>query len=231
MAMSVADKEAALKRYGIDAKRISDMHQEEVWHGYATYVDDAQAGEAVKQGVTYVWCGVTSASRVVDIVKNGGLACTKERMISGNFVGGASSSADMKSGGADGAFTRLGVKSHSKFHDSYLGDDWRIEIDPRVLGRTDWYSYSGDEFGTVEPGTFKTRRSLDKMVKEEKMRYNTGNEIIFRNGIKTDKFIGINCDTDSERQDLIDEFHREGINEVNGVPVEKFIKVKEVIGT
>ena len=69
------------------------------------------------------------------------------------------------------------------------------------------------------------------MVKEEKTRYNTNNEIIFRNGIKTDKFIGINCDTDSARQDLINAFHNEGIDEVNGVPIEKFVKVKEVVGT
>lgn len=231
MAMDMADKEAALKRYGIDAKRIGDMHQEEVWHGYAAYVDDAQAEEAVKHGVTYVWCGVSSARNLVNIVKTGGLACTKERMISGNFVGGASSGRDMETGGADGVFTRLGIKSHSKFHNSFCGYGWRIEIDPQVLGRTDWYSYAGDNFGTTEPVIFKNRRSLERMVKEEKTRYNTNNEIIFRNGIKTDKFIGINCDTDSARQDLINAFRREGIDEVNGVPIEKFIKVKEVVGT
>ena len=39
------------------------------------------------------------------------------------------------------------------------------------------------------------------------------------------------CDTDSARQDLIDAFRREGIDEVNGVPIEKFVKVKEVVGT
>lgn len=230
--MSKAEKDAALRRHGINQKRIDKMHQEEVWPGYSTYIDDEQAEEAVKGGVKYVWSGVNSADSVVAIIKSGGLASTKERMISGNFVAGASSYDDMCSGGADGVFTRLGVEvSREKFGYSFCGKGYRIEINPHVLGRMDWYSYSGDEYGSTKDGTFQKRRSLERMVKEEKKHYNVNNEIIFREGISSDKFIGINCDTESKRQELLDTFRREGITEVNGVPVEKFVKVKEEVGT
>ena len=63
----------------------------------------------------------------------------------------------------------------------------------------------------------------DKVVDED-------NEIMFRNGIRADKFIGINCDDESKRQYLLKTLHNEGIDDVNGVPIEKFVTVEDTIG-
>ena len=63
-----------------------------------------------------------------------------------------------------------------------------------------------------------------------KKNYGNGNEIMFRQGISTGKFVGISCETQSARTRLLNAFHKAGIKEMNGVPLEQFIQVTKEIG-
>lgn len=231
--MSESEIDALLAKDKITAKELQNMRLENVWKGYNTYIDDTLIKEAKDAGALYVWSGVTSADAVVAVVQSGGLACTKNRCIMGNAGNGKSMESDFRSGGADSVFTRLGVKTkNSRFEQCFAGEVYRIKIDVSVLGRTDWYAYEADMYGEVKDiGEMKAKRKrLSQLIGDMKKHYLNGNEIMFRNGIRREKFIGINCDTEHRRQILIDKFHAAGVTEINGTPVEKFITVESVIG-
>lgn len=231
-ALSEKKLDDLLQQKGINAARFDKMHPESTWKGYISYIDEEAIAEAKALGVEYIWSAVTRAESVAAVIKSGGFACTKNRVIMGAAGDGASMVADFGTGGADSVFTRLGVKHKTprRFADSSLGGGYRIKMRREILGRTDWYAYTGDEFGTTEPSTFKKRQPLKDFVKAMKRNWRSGNEIMFRNGIRSEEFIGINCDTPEKRQTLLDVFAKEGIKEVNGVPVEKFVTVESRVG-
>ena len=72
---------------------------------------------------------------------------------------------------------------------------------------------------------------MQEFAEHMKNHYLRDNEINFRNGISSKMFTGINCDDDYKRDKLLHALRAAGINEVNGVPIEKFVKVKKEIGT
>ena len=226
------DLVALLAKDGLTEAMINDVRLENVWNGYSTYIDESLAQIARDKDVDSVWSGVGSAETIVAIVKSGGLACTKNRLFAGYAGDGKSMAADIKSGGADGVFTRLGVKNKksAEYGQCMFSGTYRIKIDPDVLGRTDWYAYDGDKFGRTSPSTLATRKKLEDFIDDMKENYKTGNEIIFRNGIRTDEFIGIVCDTEADRKVLIDAFHQAGVTEVNGISVEQFVYIEKEIG-
>lgn len=229
--MKEKELDAILAKDKITAKEIQGMRLEDVWKGYSTYIDDTLIQEAKDAGVEYIWSGVTEADSVVAIMKSGGLACTKNRCLMGAPGGGASMESDFESGGADSVFTRIGVKTSNVFKNCFCGRGYRIKIDRSVLGRTDWYAYESDSYGKTEPSYMKSDRvTLKKLAQDMQGKYRNGNEIMFRNGIRSEKFIGINCDTEYLRQELLQKFHAAGIMEINGIPVEDFVTVESVIG-
>ena len=146
---------------------------------------------------------------------------------------GASPGADMKSGGSDGVFTRLGTKTDMSYAMSFLGDDYRVIISPDVLNRTDWYAHRGDSFGaarTTDARWQKRLGSMDFIKSETGSKYSNNsftsdNEILFRHGISTDTFVGISCQDERRRKALLDKFSAAGITEFNGVPIEDFVTV------
>ena len=74
-----------------------------------------------------------------------------------------------------------------------------------------------------------TRTAPTDFIKQMKKNYAEGNEIMFRKGISKDSFIGISCETDRLRATLLKEFKAAGVTEVNGTPIEKFVKVSTKI--
>lgn len=221
-----------LKSAGIDDARVSNMKLKEIFPGYSTYVDDAAAMEYRKAGATHIWAGVDGEQSVVAICRSDGLTATNYRITGGMKKCGASPGADMKSGGADNVFVRLGVKNNNRYGDSYLGDEYRIIIDQKELTRTDWYAHEYDRYGISRPDDWKwlERPSSTQFIKDMKKNYQCGNEIMFRHGISTDSFVGISCQTESNRTRLLNAFHDAGITEMNGVRLEDFIQVTKEIG-
>ncbi len=219
-----------IKQEGIDTGQLAKMKATEVFDGYSTYVNEAIGESYKKAGLRYVWSGITDAEDVVKIVNSPGLSSNNNRFIQGMKRAGASPIRDFETGGSDNVFTRLGVDgTTAKFDDCYRGSTYRILIDPKEMQRTDWYAYTTDSFGTVEESRMAARTAPIDFIKQMKKNYSDGNEIMFRKGIAKESFIGISCETDRLRATLLQEFKKAGITEVNGTPIEKFVKVSTQI--
>ncbi len=100
------------------------------------------------------------------------------------------------------------------------------------MSRTDWYAHEYDRYGAANPTDWrwKERPSSLQFVKDMKKSYNGSNELMFRHGISTNKFVGISCETQSARTRLLNAFHNARVTELNGVPLEEFIQVTTEIG-
>ncbi|MGQ9511664.1 MAG: hypothetical protein ACUVTA_00400 [Thermodesulfitimonas sp.] len=156
-----------------------------------------------------------------------------QRYYSGIFNGGASQNEDLVSGGADSAFVRLvprGARGTMRFNYHYKGSGYRLIIDVSELDRTDWYAYDCDNYGgTSEEWGFHKRLGAAEFITRLNSEYRPGNEVMFRKGIRKEKIIGVTCDTESQRQNLIGAFKSAGINEINGKRLEEFVRVQEMI--
>ena len=221
-----------LKDLDIDQKRVDGVELRKVCDGYAVYYDPEQAKALKAAGADYVWCGVGSADSVVSIVQSGGLRSTNRRCLSGIRLTGASPSADMESGGADNVFTRIGTKAgrgHIRYDDSFCGSGYRLIIDEAELGRTDWYAYTGDSYGTTKPSRLHSRQGSEEFVKGQNKSFRPSNEIMFRQGIPATSIQKIRCPGEHERGRLLQAFRNAGITEVNGVPIEDFVEVGDLL--
>lgn len=221
--------DSLLKQEGIDPKRISRMTMKEVFDGYRTFVEDGIGKEYEKAGLRYIWSGVSDADSVVKVIQGKGLVSTNNRCRAGMDFTGASPGSDMRTGGSDSVFTRIGVKmktgAQPRFDNCYKGSHYRILIDPKEMQRTDWYAYTSDNFGTTEAGDFLYRPTPVDFIQQMATSYRSGNEIMFRQGIAKESFIGISCQTEAEKARLLEKFKEAGITAVNGIPVKDFVKV------
>lgn len=214
----------------IGANRIARLKPAEVFPGYRTYIEEGISADYGKANLEYVWSGVNSADSVVKIVKSPGLASTNSRHMQGLPASGASPFEDMRTGGSDNVFCRIGTKnSDFRFSHCYKGKTYRILIDPKEMERTDWYAHCGDEYGISDGPIFDSRLSATDFIKTMDSRYVSGNEIMFRHGISKDSFIGISCENSTLRADLLTKLKAEGITEINGTPIEDFVRVSTKI--
>ena len=116
-----------------------------------------------------------------------------------------------------------------RYDDSFCGSGYRLIIDEAELGRTDWYAYTGDNFGTTRPSTLHSRQGSEEFVKGQNRSFKSGNEIMFRQGIPTESIQKIRCSGDYERDKLLKAFRDAGITSVNGIPIEDFVEVGDYL--
>lgn len=224
--------EEILRKNGVDPSRADKLVEREVWPGYKTFVEEGMSREYKKAGAEYLFSGVgDDPAKVLKIFaeESPGLMSTMQRFHNGIFTGGASQSADISSGGADSAFVRLVTKNAvGKYHfsDHFKGYGYRLIFDVKELERTDWYAYGHDAFGTTMESDFRKRLGAMEFVTKLNSDYRISNEIMFRRGIRKESIIGITCDTSSQKQALMDRFMQAGIKEINGKPLDRFIKVQ-----
>lgn len=226
---SDTDIQRALTKLGITQQRVDKMRLIKVTDGYFTFVDDGIEQVAKAKGVAYVWSGVGSnPTGIANIIESGEMMCSTQRLKRGIFGSGASVSADIQSGGAENIFTRIAMNGNlgrERYSDSYAGSGIRFVFDKRVLNRTDWYAYTGDEFGTTKPGDFNKRYGVAEHFDALNRTYRSVNECMFRKSIGLEYLTEIKCDTASQRKALIDELHQRGIAQINGQRIENIIKV------
>lgn len=215
-----------LKQEGIDAARLGRMSMKKVFDGYSTLVEEGVAAEYEKAGAKFVWAGVSKADGVVDVLQGPGFMSTNNRFRAGIRLTGASPVADIASGGSDNVFFRLGVQGEA-YNDSFLGEYFRIQVDVKELERTDWYAYTHDNFGNSALEEMAGRKSSAGFIQSMAGHYRGGNEIMFRQGVPKEHFIGISCESESLRKQLMGKLKAAGISEINGTPVEKFIFVSK----
>ena len=218
-----------LQEEGIDPGRTGRMVMRKVFDGYQTLVEEGISAEYQKAGLKYLWAGVRRPEAIVGMLNGKGFMSTNTRCLYGMDFTGASPGDDMRTGGSDSVFTRIGVKMKSgnqpRFDDSYLGGYYRVIIDPKELERTDWYAYTSDSFGTTEESRMLERPNALDFIKAVSESWRPSNEVMFRHGIPKEHFTGIMCTNEVRRADLLEQLKDAGITEVNGVPIEDFVKV------
>jgi len=203
---------------------LAGIREYEVNNSYYTLKMPDFVTEKIKEkGGRFLTHRIYNDQTLPDILKSG-LMSTKERWSRGIMSSGMSSATDIETGGADSVFVRLGV-GNERFMDSSPNARCMLIIDIDEMARTDWYAYEGDRFGTVSISALTGRPDIFKFVENMQAYPNDSNELMFRNGINTKAIRMIAANEEGTRANIIHMLQAEGINEINGIAVEDFVKV------
>ncbi len=156
-----------------------------------------------------------------------GAGARLDRYITGFGEKGASAADDEIKGGGSVAFLRIGREA--------MGNNpwgWQSDPDdkilaiyhPRTMQRTDIRAYDDDAYGKTNLGSEDYSATYSSKHKNLKVTIGS-NEIDFENGISTNDMAGICCPSASKRKQLLDMWKKEGIEEINGIPIEDFVVV------
>lgn len=213
----------------INVAQLASMELRKEYNGYITYAVPGLAKDLEKAGAKYVYHSVCREGDVLKILESGGISSTMSRIKQGiERPAGASMSADMRTGGADSAFTRIATgqaqRMKRKFSGASVYGDYQIKMSTEVLERTDYYAFEGDMFGEVQRISSRGKSPL-QFVKDMESNFQGSNEIMFRNGIDSRYFTEIMCNSRQERQHLLSELQARGIMDINGIDIDKFITV------
>lgn len=223
-----------LRYAGVKEDDLKTLVKKEVAPGYFTYVNEGAHKAYQKAGLEYVWTGVNRESSVVSMIKGGGNMSSLSRIRVGMTGHGASVSSDIRSGGADNVFTRAATRyanaNGAKYSNSFANGNYQILMKPSVTDRTDWYAYHSDSYGTTKDSPMKDRPNALEFFEEENEHYNSDNELMFRHGIKVEDWMGIDCASQTYKDRLVKALKDEGIDQINGTPVENFIRVNTTVG-
>ena len=226
-----------LAHYGITQKELDDVKWEEVSPGHHTYVWHGRSKEYEKSGAQYIFSGVRGdddeqRANIVNMFNpdNPGYIALTSRIDAGIWGNDSSPSSDIEYGGGDNVFCRLvtenAIKQGGRYGASFAGDSYRLIWDTSLLERTDWYAYHGDNYGVANNSTYDNRPGALDFVKGEQSSPQSDNELMFRNGVSTSSVRCITCDNPIKKLFLVDAFQAQGIDEVNGVPIDDFIVVQ-----
>lgn len=232
-----AQLEAALASHGVDTspERLAELSINEVYPGYFTVYDPKVAEAAEQAGAAYLYSTADNPERVHGILC-GGQKSSLTRYGEGILIEGMSSAADFATGGARSVFSRLvtrsaidrarsqsGSSSAMRFNDWGGERPYKLILDRRILGRTDWYGFTGDSYGQTKKLSAQHRGV--NIVKAIDQRYSPSNEIMFPVG-NDPKFIrGVVTATNEQRDELITYLSERGITEIQGRPLAEAIMV------
>jgi len=215
-------------------KRIeSTVVREEVFPGYQAMVERGRAERYLEKTpfvLTHHIAGTLDMKHcrniVCTILKTGGLLARTERYARGVEKPPTLLDPDMATGGGDCVFITLFDKNPKKKAQKDPSKAYYFVIDPAVTDRLDWYASHYDSFGSKDPSILKNRDGADAFIKErQEGRNRYSNELMFPHGIPTKQLLAVTCKTEKDRQDLINDLKAEGMNEVNGKPVEEFVVI------
>lgn len=228
------DVTEALKKAGVDADQAANMPTREVFPGHFTTMNPGQGDKYRDMGVQYLFSGVRKAEQVVAILEGDGLMSTRERYARGMLIEGASSAADLASGGADYVFTRMvtDAAKNKTFSSSFASGSYQLVYNTDVLDRTDWFAYTKDTFGSTRDLDKFTAREygqelVDSMATGGFSGYATSNEVMFQTGLPNRDIQGIFASTEDGKKALIEALEAKGITELNGKPLTEAIEVRK----
>jgi hypothetical protein len=201
-------------------KILADSKREEVYFGYDAQRSATQAKLFKDSGVeALIHDSDADEGVIASMLTEDGLMSSSTRYQNGVFTKGMSTAEDFNTGGADGVFTRITRNDRDR---SRTNGKFRFIIDPDELGRLDWWAFPCDEYGDAgHNGDVSRRWTTPKMLGGNA---NAGNEVMFKKGIPPKSIRGVWCETANERDDLLRELRKRGMKEINGVPIDDFVK-------
>lgn len=126
---------------------------------------------------------------------------------------GASSTADMGTGGASYLFTRITQGRNT----DYL-------FDKRLLLRTGNYSFDSDRFGDCKESSYNER--YNDIPGWKKIARNGSNETLIKNSFAMFDYLHTVFVPRADRQRVIDMLRRAGIDEIRGRRIEDIVEAK-----
>ena len=239
------DLEAALHSAGIPnlKERLEKLELAEVYPGFFTVMDPELAREAGAAGARYLYSTADDAGRVAQILK-AGQKSSVTRFNEGLLIAGKSSDDDLGTGGATSVFSRLVTASvidqarqaqafspglRKKTKDQTTFNDWdgsrpyKLILDRAVLGRTDWYGYTADKYGSTK--LLRPQNRGVAIIQAIDGNYGKSNEIMFPVGNAPRFLRGVSAPTEEHKAELIAELTQQGITEINGRTLDEAIIV------
>ncbi len=220
-----------LEKKGIKQEALNDIKLKKITPGHYAYVWEGRAKHYKNIGADHVFVGVKRDGR--DLLINLGkkqeaLKCSSIRHKIG-IGGGASVDADMERGGGDSVFGRIvtkrAIKDKMEYSNAFKGGVYEIIYSPKVLERLDWYAYDGDNFGSTLPHAWNSRPGAEDFIRKMNSSYSSSNEIMFRSALSAEDAVGIVCEDDQLRRNLIDNFKANGVTKINGKSISAFVTV------
>jgi hypothetical protein len=150
-AIGPAELHRALSRAAVPPAFLSQAYFAEASPGHVSVIVPGQSEAYQRQGIRAVYHTVGNAEVFAFIAKDGALMSTKDRLQVNKVFRGMSSDEDLNTGGADFVFTRQVTASMGNPLMSMMRGG-AIVMKPDVKDRADWFSYTGDNFGTTLAG-------------------------------------------------------------------------------
>lgn len=164
----------------------------------------------------------TVASNLIKIIASGGLLSLNERYKRHLFSAGSSPTDDFRTGGANYVFTNLVTENHS----TAMRGPIELVMSPSLANRIDWFSYPNDAFGSnpikhIE-STETPEEAIQRLTKEDTI----SGEQFFRYGISLEDILNVACSSNRQRALILQELLAQGITEVNGKPIDKWVVIQ-----
>ncbi len=171
------------------SQEAESLERREVFPGYHTMVSEGKHEEYEEEyGEFASFHKIASTQTLGKILQGYGLMSSHERFRRGMLLHGMSTSDDFNTGGADSVFVRTYLEGAHTVLDSHksVSASALLVFEPEIFDRTDWYSYSSDQYGRTSETVFKDRQSPEDLFVTQKNPdhgYTTNNEQMFRTGV------------------------------------------------
>lgn len=215
--------DARLASHGVTEEMVASARFETTFENHQSVVfDDPKVDDS--PNIKFVYQGNSFEGIFYQILDGSGWSSRSARYLNGIEQGGASAADDVATGGATGAFARIG-KTGAKGGWGLKCEGWKVVFHPRILKRADWRFYTSDSFGRItgdgsfQPGAGKERHGVTGSM-------SSSNEVLFDQGMSVKDVAGILAPSAGDRQKMLDQLAKEGITELNGIPMADIVKVQ-----
>ncbi len=195
-------------RFGIPRWRRFDITEEELDRAMADYYL-----------VHRLYGGSSLEALQVILEHNGALVSTEEKYRIGVPIGGMSPVEDQRTGGAGYVFTRIasGRRARSAYY--------HLLFDKRLLLDTDTISYDFDAFGNTHPDHIRRYRKRTIQEWRAAATRSSNETLIKRNLSLPDYLVGVNVQSETEKEQVIALLRKHGITRLGGRPLSQAVKV------
>lgn len=221
------------------------MEKAEILPGKVRYKVDGLADELRAKGATTLTAALTGAyteedviSRVETILKMG-MTSNETRASHGAPTPGISVEDDFEDGSADSVFTQMLTQGHNSYEFNYLAywSKVRVMIGLEAL-ELGTYQYHYDSFGTrKDPFDYPNRPGITEFVEEQNRFPTLSNEVMLKERVDPKYIVGLVAESESLKLDLMNHLRNthltsleNGVECVNGIPLDQFIKTESNIG-